>query len=225
MKKLYHNNPTREVIGYGVTANRGSLDRALYRHSVVQYDSFSVLKERLGGDQFYRIGERSYLTVAERDIHNVFHYLPKPTDLDLVYSDHTYFHLLMPWMALSSTCNHLKSDGGIAFFNKFSAGWDTANSFVFHQDGDRMSHQEVVQRIKECNPGHEFFDSTVMKSYQSPQIAVQRRTLEPFRTNLFFGKVFWSNGGESIASVYLEGDGEEFPDFVSLDTFKLPSQG
>ena len=110
----------------------------------------------------------------ESDLHKTMKSFPYL--LDLVFSDNTYFHLTVPWLALKRTFDRLNV-GGVALVRTI----DLPNKWF----NDELKTKKFLSSLRDNNPSYKIFNA---KSGHEI-LGVIKNDDKPFITNLYVGKL------------------------------------
>ncbi len=173
--------PENEYHGYGVSA---SLEDMWLGHRTWEDDMTPQQEELLKDHEIYSFEswndqpEKVSFFGIEDDLHNVMERFPFP--LDLVFSDHTYFHLLLPWLALKRTADKL-AVGGVAMIR-------TAFTYKVSSDsGRQMSERSLVKLLQRDNLDYNIISPTSFGMHRVLAIIKNKET--KFRTNQYVALV------------------------------------
>ncbi|PIN75824.1 hypothetical protein COV18_01430 [Candidatus Woesearchaeota archaeon CG10_big_fil_rev_8_21_14_0_10_37_12] len=128
----------------------------------------------------------------EKDLHTALRNFPY--NLDLVFSDNTYFHLVVPWMAAKHTAERL-TRGGIALFRTIF------QNRIIDTSTEPILEAELVKHLQDNNPGYEILTSS--PRYGRLVLAIIKQKDSPFITNQHIG---WkhNDSGRYLKTVYSE---------------------
>ncbi|MBI2102406.1 hypothetical protein HYT55_01085 [Candidatus Woesearchaeota archaeon] len=168
--------PQNEYRGYGVSASLEDMwlgqraweddemieddDKLLEKHNVCPFRSWDDEKENV---RFFGI---------EEDVHKMMEQFPYP--LDLVFSDNTYFHLFMPWLALKRTADKLAVGGVAVIRTLFQFSVDSTT-------GRPMSERSLVELLEKDNPDYHILSSDLQRGRRV--LAILKNGEAQFRTN------------------------------------------
>ncbi|MBI4152796.1 hypothetical protein HY495_03735 [Candidatus Woesearchaeota archaeon] len=187
--------------GYGVTAALRYMRSGRNKKDQTEWTQEDEFAGRYGMYPFAStVGNASYYGL-EKDLHTAMRDFPR--QLDLIISDHTYFHLAAPWLVFKHTADRLRVGGTAIIRNLFYKPVHIRPEEVLG-----LSPKEIVQRLEEINPGYDFL--LEKNDRISTTLAVIRRKQDvPFRTNISLRFVGWGYGQ------YFRETPDD--DFVSID--------
>ncbi len=201
--------PENEYHGYGVS---GSLNDMWLEERTWENDMTIQQEELLRDHRIYSFkswndrAENAQFFGIEDDIHKVMKRFPFP--LDLVFSDNTYFHLFMPWLAMKRTADKL-AVGGVALIRTlFQFPVDSAT-------GRPMSDHSLVELLGKDNPEYEIISSNPERSRRV--LAVVKNGDAEFKTNQYICSVETAEcDSKSIRTFYSKK--QQPVDFLAIDT-------
>jgi len=207
--KLAQKYPENEFLGYGIT---GCLNDVWLGGRVFD---FRITKEQQklvqehGIHSFQERGKNYQFFGTENDIHKVMKQFPY--ELDVIFSDNTYFHLAAPWLALKQTMDKL-SVGGIALIRTLF------NSYIYNFSHQKMKEEEIVENLQEHNPHYEILSSTARMDHRV--LAIIKRADTPFKTHHYLAWVDEKSFDDQIYRNTITFYSKLSPpaDFLAIDT-------
>ncbi|MBI4152797.1 hypothetical protein HY495_03740 [Candidatus Woesearchaeota archaeon] len=157
----------------------------------------------------YGVEQNVRLFGIAEDLHTVMKRFPY--EVDLVFSDRTYMHLLAPWLAFKRTVERL-AVGGVALVKTLSAGQKLKNL-----SGKRVNDSFLLDQLREGNhPSYDLLSCSSGLNY-GKTVAVIRNGSEPFRTDIYLGSIknAWERE-ESIQCVYSK-DEQQVAGLLAID--------
>jgi len=194
-----------QFLGYGVSGDLKVMSLGFKKSRFELTEEEKTLIEKYGIHPFntYRHDNVQFFGI-EDDLHQVMGSFPY--NLDLVLSDHTYFHLIAPWLALKRTADRL-TVGGVAMIRTlFQLGVRTFSH-------DQIKDEEFLGILEEENPGYELLSSHC-RGHRT--LAVIKREDVTFKTNLHLGLVI-DGKYKYLNSFYSKNPTGK--DLIAVDTF------
>ncbi|MBS3169787.1 hypothetical protein J4210_04845 [Candidatus Woesearchaeota archaeon] len=146
------------------------------------------------------------------DLHRVMKEFPY--ELDLVFSDMTYMHLLAPWLAFKRTVERL-AVGGVALVRTLTNNiYSIPERVVIDVSGEMINDSFLLNQLRESN--HSNYDLFTSSDEVPVTTAVIRKGDEPFRTDMYLGTIKDDSGRESIQCVYTE-DEQQATGLLAID--------
>jgi len=131
---------------------------------------------------FYPMGESDYSNLkffgVLQDVHQAMKDFPHP--LDLVFSDHAYFHFMAPWLALKRTADKL-SVGGVALIRTLLDG---GNGLVMDTNFKRIEPIDLIKSLREKNPNYNLLISDKRIDYRLV-LGIIKKEDTPFKSNMY----------------------------------------
>lgn len=122
----------------------------------------------------------------ERDIHQAM--MDFPNQLDLVFSDNTYMHLTLPWLAMKRTIDKL-AVCGVAVVRTIRLS-DRIQCIGLGKSNDFLDH------LRRLNPSFRIYDAESGEGHAV--VVVVKNEEKPFRTDLKMGKTLDDSGYEVL---------------------------
>lgn len=202
--------PGARVIGYTVTAP-AHFDRLIRARSEV---TWTCSGENSEGERsidrasaFADLNDHTRVVCTGADLHSVFY--SNIGTFDIVYSDNTYQHLLIPLLVLVKTINAL-SLNGLAIIQKIfrrrGRDWDL-------HDSKQNDIEFLFERWRKLNPGYKIISS---KSGELG-LAVERNTEEAFQSNLYLGRAEGNDLNAGIHCVSFANDEGNAKGYLAVD--------
>ncbi|MDO8655826.1 MAG: hypothetical protein Q7K45_01180 [Nanoarchaeota archaeon] len=170
--------PDNEFLGYGITGCLGDVwlggkvfdfqETPEQRKSVKEYGIHSF-QERGRNYQFFGI---------ENDIHTIMKKFPY--EVDLIFSDNTYFHLVAPWLALKRTVDKLNVGGVAMVRTLFNA---KVHTFSYQE----IDEEDIVNNLRQDNPHYEILSPTPGMDHRV--LTIIKRGEAPFKTHQYLAGV------------------------------------
>lgn len=170
--------PDNEFLSYGITADLKEVWLGGKVFYFKETDEQRRLVKEYSIHSFQESGRNYKFFGIEDDIHTVMKKCPY--ELDLIFSDNAYFHLVAPWLALKRTVDKLKV-GGVAMVR-------TLFNATVHTFEDReMEEEEIVNNLRRNNPDYEILSPTAGQDHRV--LVIIKREDIPFKTHQYLAWV------------------------------------
>jgi len=203
--------PENEFLSYGIT---GCLKDVWLGGKVFDFAETPEQRElvqKYGIHSFQERGRNYQFLGIEDDIHSVMKQFPY--EVDLIFSDNTYFHLVSPWLALKCTADKL-SVGGVALIRTIF------NSYVYDSSYQRIEEEKIVNTLQQHNPHYEIISPTPGMDHRV--LAIIKRGEAPFKTHQYLAwveeKTFDNTRYRNVRTFYVTTTMPVPSPFLPIDT-------